>query len=260
MIDIHCHILPELDDGAKSLSESIAMAKRAKEQGVEGIVATPHHAEPVFSNTRSTILQKSQRLNRALAKEGIDLTIFPGQEARIHPKLPEAVDNQEALTTNDAYKYMLVELPFHYYPDYTEQVLLHLLDRGVTPVLAHPERNSELVRNPNILYRLVEGGVCTQLTTASVLGYFGEQTKTACEQFIDQGLIHVLASDAHNTNKRPCRWLETKKYIDQTYDQSTWAMFNDNTHRIILGKPLHKRKPREITSTDGIEPFKTSFQ
>ncbi|RDV84794.1 tyrosine-protein phosphatase [Ammonifex thiophilus] len=154
MIDIHTHILPGLDDGAEDLEEALSMARLALADGVTALVATPHVIRGSFFPSRQEILETVSLLNERLAEQGLPLRVLPGAEYRLEPDLPERLAKGELVPLNDAGRYLLVELPSTFVPPYAERVLYELQLQGVTPILAHPERNAELCRRPELLASL----------------------------------------------------------------------------------------------------------
>src|SRR5699024_7382 len=176
VIDIHSHILPGVDDGAKTEDDSIAMALAAVEQGIHTIIATPHHMNGVFNNNKSSILTSVNILQDLFTQEGIPLTVLPGQEIRLNGNMIDDVQNGELLSLNHS-KYIFVELPTTNVPRYTDQMMYNLQMAGYKPVIVHPERNEELLEHPTILYELVQKGTLTQVTAGSIIGDFGKKVQ-----------------------------------------------------------------------------------
>ena len=154
MIDIHCHILPGIDDGAKSIEDSIQMAKEAVSQGITTIIATPHYNSK-YVNEKPAIIAAAAELSETLSKEQIPLTILPGQETRIYGELLEDYDSGKLLPLADT-SYFFIELPSGHVPRYTERVLFDVQMKGLVPIIVHPERNQEIIQNPDLLYQLCE--------------------------------------------------------------------------------------------------------
>lgn len=200
MIDLHCHILPGLDDGAQTLEESLEMARVAAMDGIHTVVATPHAdrwgAEPDQADLESRVAQ----LQESLDAEGIPVRIVPGLENHLTPELLSG-----GIVPINHSSYVLVELPFEELPPYAESALFELQLQGYLPILAHPERNTVLRSDHDALRRLVERGILVQLTAASLLGVFGKKTKEASEAYLKQGLAHVLSTDSHSSagGRRP---------------------------------------------------------
>ncbi len=202
LTDLHCHMLPGIDDGAREMDQSLAMARIAVADGISTTVVTPHHLNGVYSNPAQRIRSGIEQLNEALQKAGIGLNILPGCELHLTPELPAELDRGTALTIANQGKAALVELPVHTVPMGAEHLLEQLLAMGLTPVIAHPERNSELRRTPQRLGEWVQMGCLGQVTVQSCTGRFGEGVQQAARFMVQNGYIHVAASDAHRDRRR----------------------------------------------------------
>ncbi len=245
MVDLHCHILPAVDDGAKDLSESIKMAKKAVEQGIHTIVATPHHLNNHYENPKESIIDRVIELNKALLEEKIDVSILPGQEVRIYGELIEDYERGEILPV-DQTEYLLVEFPSSHVPRYTEKLFYDLQINGLIPVIVHPERNQEIIEHPDILYRLVKKGALTQITASSVCGDFGKKIKSFSLQLLDANLTHFIASDAHNTGNRPFKMREAFDFIHSKYGNELVHLLMENAEHVVTGHHVYKEVPERI--------------
>lgn len=176
MIDIHCHLLPAVDDGPGTVEQTIEMARRAVEEGVTAIVVTPHAFHPQFETEDLNVQEAAATLQNVLHQEGIKLDIYPGQEIRVFGDLVQALEDGSALSLNGS-RYVLVEFPSDTVPAYAEQLFFRLQTEGYTPVIAHPERNKELATNPKRLMDFVSSGALSQVTTSSLTGEFGQSVK-----------------------------------------------------------------------------------
>jgi len=202
LTDLHCHMLPGIDDGSREMEQSLAMARIAVADGISTTVVTPHHLNGVYSNPAQRIRAGIEQLNEALQKAGIGLNILPGCELHLTPELPAELDRGTALTIANQGKAALVELPVHTVPMGAEHLLEQLLAMGLTPVIAHPERNSELRRTPQRLGEWVQMGCLGQVTVQSCTGRFGEVVQQSAKFMVQSGYIHVAASDAHRDRRR----------------------------------------------------------
>ncbi|MGG3571826.1 CpsB/CapC family capsule biosynthesis tyrosine phosphatase [Bacillus gobiensis] len=245
MIDIHCHILPGLDDGPEDIDESINMAKTAVSQGIHTIIATPHHKTVTYNNEKESILPLISSLNEELNKENIPLNIFPGQELRINGELIDEFQNDRLLGLNQS-KYLLVEFPSDHVPRYAEKLLFDLQLAGLTPVIAHPERNKEIIENPDQLYKLVKNGACTQLTCASITGHFGKKIMKFSNQLIDASLAHFLASDAHNLTNRSFLFENSLKSVNDKYGNDMVYLFTENAELLFKNQLIIKEPPKKV--------------
>ncbi|WP_462410336.1 tyrosine-protein phosphatase [Neobacillus sp. Marseille-QA0830] len=245
MIDLHCHILPGVDDGAKDLSESIEMARQAVEQGIHTIVATPHHLNNQYENPKQTIISRVEGLNQALQNEQIDLKILPGQETRIYGEMLQGYDAGEIQPINGT-QYVLVEFSSSHVPRYTEQLFYDLQMNGLIPIIVHPERNQEIIERPEILYQLVKKGAFTQATAASICGDFGKKIKNFTLQLIEANLTHFIASDAHNLASRQFRMRQAFDTIQSNYGNDLVYLLTENAELVIRGQYVHKESPDQI--------------
>jgi protein-tyrosine phosphatase len=245
MIDLHCHILPNVDDGAKDLAESVEMAKQAIRQGIKTIIATPHHRNEKYENHGQTIFRQVEEFNRVLESENLDLKVLPGQETRIFGEIVGGLVSGEILPLNQG-KYVFVELPSGHVPRYTGQLLFDIQLKGFVPVIVHPERNQEIVENPEVLYQLVKKGALTQVTASSVSGHFGKSIKKFSLQLIEANLTHFVASDAHNTSSRGFKMVEAYNVIAKNFGIEAVYMFRENAELVVQGKSVYREAPERV--------------
>ncbi|MBM7606331.1 protein-tyrosine phosphatase [Metabacillus crassostreae] len=245
MIDIHCHILDGIDDGAKDINASLDMVKHAANEGITKIIATPHHKNGKYENTAETIKDKVIMLNKLISEHNIPLEILPGQEPRIYGDLLEDYEKGEILTLNQS-KYVFIELPSNHVPRYTKKLLFDIQLAGLSPIIVHPERNSEIIENPNILYKFVEQGAATQVTASSVTGDFGKKIKKFSLQLIESSQAHFIASDAHNLSGRTFRLREAYDVIGKEFGSELVYMFQENAELVVEGSTIYRQPPQEI--------------
>lgn len=191
MIDIHCHILPGVDDGAAEFEDSLEMARIAANDGIEKIVATPHIRDDQY--TKKSITRRTDKLNRMLGHHGISVDIFPGAE--ISSLIPASA--VKAYTINHT-PYALIEFPGNHVPLNADEILFQLLINGFKPIIAHPERNLGILRDPEKLFRLLNADIYIQITAGSLTGMFGREVRKLSVHLLKKGLVHVMASDAHS--------------------------------------------------------------
>ena len=196
MYDLHAHILPGVDDGAKTLEDAVEMARVAAEHGTKTILATPHRKDITEKSSVSYIRDLLTDFTSELEKRGVQLEILLGMENHLDLDLPEEFSRGRALPMNGS-RYVLVELPFFGYHNYLEEVLFQLQLQGVTPVLAHPERIEAVQKSPDLLAGFVERGMLSQVTAGSLLGHFGGKVKRLTHRLLSRGLVHIIASDTH---------------------------------------------------------------
>jgi protein-tyrosine phosphatase len=202
MIDLHCHILPGIDDGASDISVSIAMARAFVADGVSVVACTPHILPGLYHNTGPQIRQARQQLQQALASEGILLRLVTGADNHMVPTFVSELKTGNLLSLADT-RYVLVEPPHHVAPPRLEDLFFNLLTAGYVPILTHPERLRWIESHFQTMERLVKAGVWMQLTAGSLAGLFGRNARYWAERMLDEGLAHILATDAHDVRKRP---------------------------------------------------------
>ncbi|MRX54249.1 tyrosine protein phosphatase [Bacillus idriensis] len=245
MIDIHSHILPKVDDGADSYEEAIQIAKAAVSEGITTVIATPHHQNGKYINNKHSILEKVEELNLLLKKEDVPLTILPGQETRIHGDLLIELENDLILPLNHT-NYVFIELPSGHVPRYTEQMLFDIQMKGLTPIIVHPERNSEIIENPELLYKLVSKGALTQITASSITGHFGKNIKKFTLQLIEAQLTHFLASDVHSLKNRPFRMSNGYGVLNNEFGRDAVYIFKENAELLVKNLTIYKLNPSKI--------------
>ncbi|WP_053218186.1 tyrosine-protein phosphatase [Virgibacillus senegalensis] len=245
MIDIHCHILPGIDDGAKHMEDSLEMAREAVAQGIHTIIATPHHLNGRYNNYKTDILGYVSQLNNRLQDENIPLTVLPGQETRINGNMVDHLEQGELLPLNGK-GYVFVELPSDHVPRYTKQLLFDLQVQGFKPIIVHPERNRELIKDPDQLYEFVKNGTLTQVTAASVVGKFGKTIRKFSQQLIEANLTHFISSDAHNTTNRGFCMQEAITEIQTIYGSSLVYYFMENAQLVAEGEVVVGDVPEKV--------------
>src|SRR5699024_5030439 len=184
-------------------------------------------------------------LRQLFTQHDIPLTILAGQETRIYGDMVEGLKKGEILPLNET-KYVHVEFPFREVPRYAEQLLYDLQIEGYVPIIEHPERNKELLENPNKLYDLVRKGSLTQVTAASIIGKFGKDTQKFTHQLIDANLTHFIASDAHNTTTRGFCMAEAYRELEQKFGTEAVYLSMENAQLLIENKNVNKLEPHPI--------------
>lgn len=242
MIDIHCHLLPKLDDGPSSMEEALDMARAAVAEGIHTAIVTPHHANGRYDNEANTVLSGLSALASSLEEQQIPLTLLAGQEIRLYSELVSDLDKGCLLTLNRT-RYMLIECSAHRIPAEFHDVVHELKVLGLTPVLAHPERNRELAKEPDKLYDLVASGVLSQITSHSLTGLFGPKVQKLALSFCKRNLAHFIASDAHNVDKRPFALNEAYRIIEQKVGASYEAGFKKNAEALVANESIPYREP-----------------
>jgi protein-tyrosine phosphatase len=233
MIDTHCHILPSLDDGPTDDEESLEMASIAANDGITGIIATPHVYDSRFS--MDDIAAGVDRLNRLLSARNIPVEVLPGAEVAIGLD-PHALCKYTISGTS----YILIEFPHDHLPSHAGQLLQWLLARGLKPIIAHPERNYSVVRSPEALLPLLTQNIYLQITAGSITGDFGRDIAYCADFLLDSGKVDIIATDAHSKNgRRPLlsRAAETvKNRLGGTISE---RLVRTNPERLLAGMEIH---------------------
>lgn len=205
--DIHNHLLPSVDDGPKEFSEAISICKIAERQNTKSVIATPHRKD-VNENLSVKILKDLVfEINQTLKEHKVNIDVKLGMENHIDLGLLRDIREGKALTLNGG-DYILVEMPWEGRPLYLEKVVADLLDYGLTPVLAHPERMNLFENEPNLLYDFVQMGCLSQLTASSLYGKFGRTALNNAIDIMNQDLVHIIASDTHMAVGQRCYDME----------------------------------------------------
>lgn len=239
MVDIHCHILPNFDDGAEHLSESVAMAHMAADSGVTAIVATPHFPGKASSLQRiPDLLERYDRLRRAIEEERIPIKLYPGAEILCLPETPKLAE-RNALPTLGNTSYILAEFYFNESFAYMDRMLDALSGAGYTPVAAHPERYGAIQRNPRLLEQWFLKGYILQINKGSILGSFGMHVQDAATEILEMGLAHLIASDAHGTLRRTPHMGALKHWLASHCEpEYAQVLLERNPLRLIEGREM----------------------
>jgi protein-tyrosine phosphatase len=236
LIDIHFHCLPGIDDGPSTWDEAVALCRAAFNRGVDQIVATPHVLrDPWLNMDAAKRRQLLDELNRRLQGRP---KVLAGCEYYFTADAVELWEQGPAgpLTGLNDSTFLLMEFPANAVPEQAAAAIHELSITGVTPVLAHPERNSVLAREPEKLRRLVELGALAQVTAASVAGHLGSRIQQVTDLFLDEGLVHFIASDAHSVDRRPPCLDEARKRVEQKWGpEIAVTIFETNPAAVLPG-------------------------
>jgi protein-tyrosine phosphatase len=212
MVDLHCHILPGVDHGPATIDESIEMARVAVADGVGTVVATPH-VNFEFPTTPEAIRRGVELLSRRLRDEGIDLVVLPGGDYQLTPELLSG--REPIVTVGDAGRHFLLELPSNTLLPNLPDIIRRFVDRGLVPIVTHPEREVYLMRKPGHVAAMAKAGGLVQVTAGSLLGDFGDGARQSAEVLVKEGLCTVIASDAHWAAVRPPVLSAARERLDQ---------------------------------------------
>ena len=236
MIDLHIHLLHSVDDGAADLSVSLAMVDRARELGFTQLVATPHLAERLAPDYHARVIERLVELRPTAAARGVEVMF--GYEHKLSPDLAHRLRAGESSTLGGSAA-VLVELPFHGWPLYTDQALFDLTTFGYRPVLAHPERYSTIQHNPDLAIELAERGIALQLTFGSITGLFGKAAKRVSEILLERDAVTILASDAHSAGQRYVAVSQGRQRAEDLVGaERVRQLAHDNPAALLTDQPL----------------------
>jgi len=235
MIDIHCHPLPSVDDGAKTLEEAVDMCRMAASDGITHVVATPHcnYDYPFQPDVNQEKLRELQ------AAVGEEPKLLLGCDFHLsYDNIREVTNDRGSFTINRT-RYLLVEFDDQFVPENMDHVFYDLQVAGLVPILTHPERNPVLQRKPEMIYQWVTRGCLVQITAKSLTGGFGTTAQRLSEMWLGRNLVHFFASDAHNTTRRPPVLSECyDRIVAQKGKGEAERLLRRNPAAVIEDKPL----------------------
>jgi protein-tyrosine phosphatase len=232
MIDLHCHLLPGIDDGPDTLEESLELCRIAVADGITLAIVTPHIHPGRWENTRTSIAAACNDLQRTLEQHDIPLRLGFAGEVRLTDRIMQQVadDDIPFYGSVDGYKIMLLEFPHSHLIPGGETLARWLLEQGIRPLIAHPERNKQIMKDAAQLRPFIDAGCWLQVTAGSVTGHFGERSRTIAHQLLQSDMVTVLASDGHNGKVRPPVLRQTFDYIASHYGEQ-------KAQRLMLDTP-----------------------
>ena len=244
VIDLHCHILPGLDDGPSSMEEALEMCRLAVEDGIRTIVATPHMLNGMFPVEREDVLQGVAGMSRALSEASIPLQMLPGADVHLDRSVVGCLERGELITVADLGRHLLLELPQDIVPEGTGELLFQVQLKGVTPIITHPERNIVIQQNPAILNDLIRAGSLTQITAGSLTGIFGARVRRCTLRLLRSGTAHLVSTDAHNTGRRSPRLSEARRVVEEEVGrEEADRMFLERPTKILEGSHVEAPEP-----------------
>ncbi|MGL4232937.1 MAG: tyrosine-protein phosphatase [Casimicrobium sp.] len=209
MIDLHCHLLPGIDDGAPDLETSVAMARIAVDDGIKTIFCTPHIYPGLYENNGEDIKRRVAQLQLVLRERGIDLDLSYGADAHLVPALLDDIRSGKVPTLGGS-RYVLVEPSHHVRPPRFREAVFAVTVAGYVPVITHPERLTWIADHYDDFVSIARSGAWLQVTAGALIGRFGRTAQYFSEKFLDEGYVAVLASDAHTVNKRAPQMAEAR--------------------------------------------------
>jgi protein-tyrosine phosphatase len=252
LIDLHCHILPGIDDGPETIDEAVEMCRIAHADGIRTIVATPHFRPGRYDSSEEAVNVALEGLRSEIARRGIDITVLAGADVTVTPELTLHLSQRRGLTINNGGRYFLAELP-DAVPARWDHYLLSLMAGGFTPVLTHPERNGWFLSHRDALYPFVHGGGLVQITAMSLTGEVGAAVQAYSRYLLKQGLAHVIASDAHSSEQR-------KPLLSGAVDAAAGIIGRDAALRMVTEIPraiIEGRRPDVAVPEHVVVPRRT---
>ena len=244
MYDLHAHILPGVDDGAVTPEDTLAMSRVASQTGTKVVLATPHRKDVTenwsVAHLRSLIADMNAQ-NRA---HDVELTLLLGMENHLDSDLPAEIEAGRALPMNRT-RYILIEMPFFGRPDFIEGALEEVQAMGLVPVLAHPERIEAFQQDPDMLRRFLKRGMFSQITSGSVIGFWGEDVRKFTLYLLESRMAHIIASDTHHAEggRSPRMDVGLEAAAEIVGANAAMSMLVDTPKAILEDKPLDVETP-----------------
>jgi protein-tyrosine phosphatase len=217
LIDIHCHLLPGIDDGPATVEAALALAKALVDDGITQVVMTPHVFPGRFENWRTSIADEQARFAELLRTAGMALDVLWAGEVRLTPEVLELLARDELpfLGQVGGYRTLLLEMPDGQVPLGALNFVRHLMAAQVRPVIVHPERNRGVMEKVERLRAFLDEGCYVQVTAGSLVGQFGTRAQAVAADLVERGWVHAVASDAHNTTGRRPRMRDAAQWLTQ---------------------------------------------
>lgn len=232
MIDVHCHLLPGIDDGPETMDESLALANMAVEKGITHSILTPHIHPGRWDNEALSIRSSMETFRLALQDKKIPLIVGMSGEMRVGLEALQMVANHQVpfLGKWGSNYVVLLEMPHSHIPTGMQQMVQWLLQRNIRPMIAHPERNKDVLRRLDKIQPLIGLGCLFQVTAGSIAGRFGSTARDRARQLLEMGVVTVLATDAHNLKRRP-------PYLDEGRDAAAVIVGSEMANRLVVDNP-----------------------
>ena len=243
MIDIHCHIVPNIDDGAKNLEDALEMAHIAYAEGIRKIVNTSHY-HPSFEYTKGKeLFKRIKEFNETLKSNNIDIEVFVGNELYYSEDIIDIIEKKEFYTLNNS-KYLLIEFPPIRFPKNLVDIIYEIKIRGYIPILAHVERYKEVQENINLIYECINEGALIQVNSSSIMGKNRKEAEKTSKILLDNNMVHFIATDAHSSEKRRPIIDETYNYVADKYgEELAEILFVENPSKVIKDEDINIKSP-----------------
>lgn len=242
MVDIHCHIIPSIDDGSKSFEETIKMAKKAESLGYDKIIATPHYIDSDVTYTLDFMLEAVESLNKELEKNNINVKVYNGNEIFFTNNVYGILANKKASTIGNT-NYVLMEFPMYSpKPLNMKNEVYNLIASGYIPIIAHPERYSFVTKNYKDLYEIIEMGALMQVNIGSISGTYGKDAKKNIKRLLRKNMVHFIATDSHDSERIYSIYEKCLKKIRRIIGSKNLSYLLDNGDKILKNESIMRFK------------------
>lgn len=245
MIDLHCHVLPGIDDGPTNQKNSLIMLNQAVREGIDTIVVTPHRNSK-YKASLDQIRSTRDTLQSIIYDNNIPITLLLGQEIRIYGDLLKDYLAGELFSVNNSSRYVLVEFATFDVPQYSARLFYDMQCEGLVPIIVHPERNIKIMKQPEILHHFIEKGALSQVTASSVTGHFGKKIQKFTYNLLEANLAHFIASDAHDVSYRDFRMKEAFKLLRKKYGAKYIRELENNARSVLLNEKIYVDNPQVV--------------
>jgi len=259
MIDIHAHVLPQVDDGPSSWEESILLLQNGEKDGIRGAVCTSHVLDHLNEEVENEFFEKFETLQKKAKAAGLKMSLWLGSEIHINSQFNP---RSKVATINGNGKYILLELPLGDIPRDVGDKFFQLSTDGITPILAHPERNTTILRDPIIAFEYVKRGVLLQLNAGSIVGKFGKRVRQLAAEMLNHQMIHFVASDCHSPTNRSMILSKAYQIVEHQWGTDTAErLFRIHPYKAVIGKeisappPLPQSEPGKKGLFSGLRKF-----
>lgn len=233
MVDIHSHLIPNVDDGSKSVEETFMLIKEADRAGITDIILTPHYIVNSYEQNANTLILLKDKLQQILDKDKINVKLHIGMEVYITDNLIDLLKQNKLLTLANS-KYLLMELPLNTHVQYEDIIIFKLIENNIVPIIAHPERYKFIQENPDKVEELIESGCLMQSNIGSILGIYGNHAKQTVKYLLKKDLIHFLGTDTHRKDTiYPLLKKATKKIEKIIGKEKTEELIKINPQKIL---------------------------
>lgn len=243
MVDLHSHILFQADDGPDTFEESLMMLEQAMKQGITQLVSTSHAHKGALNVSKEDVFDKLALLRHHIEQHNWDLKVFEGHEITISENTVARVINHDVLTLANS-QYALIELPSGHLPHYTLSTFHGLLEAGYTPIIAHPERQQNMMQDADVLEQFVRSGMLAQLTTGAILGNYGKRVEQAAFNLLERQLIHVIGTDAHDLERRAFDLQRAIALLEKRGFAEYADVLLANNEAVLLNRPVEVLEPQ----------------